>query len=141
MRAWIESDILYLHPDDVPSFQKRGSVVRNSYFWALRAIAARAHLGKPWEFEAAVWFALQRLLTSFMDSGYLATRETQLEFRENDTIPVVLQTMATWMAAELFEAECASDAPPQGDPSQTSFQGGDRPSPPYSRYINSRPKP
>lgn len=105
LRAWIESDILYLHGDDVPPYQKRGSIVRNNYFWALRSIAAQSNFGKAWEFEAAVWFALGRMLTSFMDSGYLATGETQLEFCQDAVIPAVLQPIATWIDPDLFAAE------------------------------------
>ncbi len=105
MRTWIEDDILYLHADDVPSYQKKGSIVRNSFFWALRSIAAQSPMGKVWEFETAVWFALQRMLTNFTDSGYLGTRETQLEFREDFVIPKLLQTIATWIPAAEFDSE------------------------------------
>lgn len=105
MRSWIEEDILYLHGDDVPAYKKQGSIVRNSFFWALRSIAAQSPMGKAWEFETAVWFALQRMLTHFTDSGYLGTRETQLEFREDVVIPRLLQTMATWIPAADFDAE------------------------------------
>ena len=105
MRTWIEEDILYIHADDVPAYKKQGSIVRNSFFWALRSIAAQSSMGKAWEFETAVWFALQRMLTNFTDSGYLGTRETQLEFREDETIPALLQTMATWIPAVEFDPE------------------------------------
>ncbi|MER3478583.1 MAG: hypothetical protein C4287_21620, partial [Leptolyngbya sp. ERB_1_2] len=67
MRARIESEILYLHHEDVPPFKKGGSVVRNSYFWALKSIAGRANRGRDWEYEPEVWFALQRMLLSFAE--------------------------------------------------------------------------
>lgn len=135
MRAWIDSDILHLHPDDVPPYKKRGSMVRNSYFWALRSIAARSPFGKAWEFEEAVWFALGRMLASFMDSGYLGTQETQLEFCQDAVIPAVLQPMATWIDAELFAAEAEADSPQSSSSAVQPPFGGDRPSPPYSSYI------
>lgn len=96
MRAWIDDDVLYLHPEDVPQYKKGGSVVRNTYFWALRSIAARSSFDKPWEYEAEVWFALQRMLMSFLESGYLPLRETQLEFAPEATIPQVLRSVSTW---------------------------------------------
>jgi hypothetical protein len=113
LRAWIEADILYLHADDVPSYKKNGSMVRNSYFWALRSIAAQSPMGKAWEFETAVWYALQRMLSNFMDSGYLGTRETQLEFREDAIAPSLLHPIATWIAAEVFDAEPEADPEPE----------------------------
>ena len=96
MRARLEGDILLIHPDDVPQYKKSGSVVRNSYFWALKAIAARAHRSKPWEYEAEVWVALQRMLLSFAESGYLGLQETQLEFPVDQEIPAPLRAVATW---------------------------------------------
>lgn len=120
MRSWIEEDILYLHPEDVPTYKKQGSIVRNSFFWALRSIAAQSPMGKAWEFETTVWFALQRMLTHFTDSGYLGTRETQLEFREDEIIPALLQTMATWIPATEFDPE------PEAEPSR---YGDDEPDP------------
>lgn len=108
LRSWIETDILYIHADDVPTYKKKGSIVRNSFFWALRSIAVQSPMGKAWEFETAVWFALQRMLTNFTDSGYLGTRETQLEFREDAVIPKLLQTMGTWIPAAEFDDELDS---------------------------------
>ncbi len=167
LRSWIEEDILYIHADDVPTYKKKGSIVRNSFFWALRSIAAQAPMGKAWEFETAVWFALQRMLTNFTDSGYLGTRETQLEFREDAVIPKLLQTMATWIPQAAFDDE------PEPEPRQYFEDDGDaaesasggrwtktaqkrqkssfqrkakkrqppeeRPSPPYSSYIKKQP--
>lgn len=169
LRTWIEGDILYLHADDVPSYKKQGSIVRNSFFWALRSIAAQSPMGKAWEFETAVWFALQRMLTNFTDSGYLGTRETQLEFREDALIPRLLQTMATWIPAAEFDAEPEPDPRPYFDDDsedeaassgvgeftgssapkrkKSSFQRKakkrpepeERPAPPYSSYIKKQP--
>ena len=97
MRARIDDQVLYLHHEDVPAYKKSGSVVRNSYFWALKSISAQAYREKDWEFEIEVWFALQRMLLSFMESGYLGLRETQLEFSpEQGEIPTLLKPVATW---------------------------------------------
>lgn len=97
MRARIEHHILYLHPEDVPAYKKGGSVVRNSYFWALRSIAAFAPRQGEWEYDAEVWLALQRLLMSFAESGYLGLSETLLEFAPEQTeIPELLRPVATW---------------------------------------------
>ncbi len=112
MRAWIDNEVLYLHADDVPFYKKKGSVVRNSYFWALRSISARSPYDKPWEFESEVWFALQRMLTSFLGSGYLGLRETQLEFLDGAEAPEVLRTVATWIPSfdpELDGEEAVED--------------------------------
>lgn len=96
MRARVEGDILFIHHDDVPQYKKTGSVVRNSYFWALKAIAAHATRSGDWEFDAEVWVALQRMLLSFAESSYLGMRETQLEFAIDQDIPVLLKPVATW---------------------------------------------
>ena len=96
MRARIEQEIVFLHHEDVPSYKKGGSVVRNSYFWALRSIAAHSHRQRDWEYEADVWLALQRMLLSFAESGYLGLRETQLEFPAHAEIPAVLKPISTW---------------------------------------------
>ncbi len=82
----------------MPHYKKGGSVVRNSYFWALRSIAARSPFDKPWEFEQEVWFALNRMLISFFESGYLGTRETQLEFLDGIEVPEYLRPSSTWVA-------------------------------------------
>lgn len=109
MRARIENDVLLLHQDDVPHYKKKGSVVRNTYFWALRSIAGRANLGQDWEYETEVWLALQRVLMSFTESGYLGLSETILEFPpEQYEIPPVFRSVATWASPEesgLEEAE------------------------------------
>ncbi len=100
MRARIDQQILYLHQDDVPGYKKKGSVVRNSYFWALRSIADRALFNQDWEFAEEVWPALGRMLTSFAESGYLGYRETVLEFEADATIPVQLRPVGTWASYE-----------------------------------------
>lgn len=97
MRAKIEAGIIFLHKEDVPSFKKGGSSVRNSYFWALRSIAGRAARDRDWEYESEVWLALARMLLSFSESGYLSLKETILEFsRSQLEIPDVLRSVATW---------------------------------------------
>lgn len=96
MRARIEQQLLFIHQDDVPQFKKNGSVVRNSYFWALKSISAHAARMGDWEYDPEVWVALQRLLLSFAESRYLGLRETQLEFPSNQEIPAVLKPIATW---------------------------------------------
>ncbi|MBE9008114.1 hypothetical protein IQ259_24400 [Fortiea sp. LEGE XX443] len=97
MKARIENQVLFLDHQDLPEFKKGGSVVRNSYFWALRSIAGRASRYKDWEYESEVWLALARMLLSFAESGYLGYRETLLEFPlEMGEIPDVLRDVATW---------------------------------------------
>lgn len=72
-------------------------MVRNSYFWALKSIAGCAYRQKDWEYEDEVWLALQRVLMSFTESGYLGLKETILEFPvEQGDIPDVLRPVATW---------------------------------------------
>lgn len=97
MRAKIEDMVLYLHKEDVPEFKKGGSVVRNSYFWALRSIAGQASRYRDWEYESEVWLALSRMLLSFSESGYLSLKETILEFpRSQLEIPDVLRSISSW---------------------------------------------
>jgi hypothetical protein len=62
----------------------------------LRSIAGRANSRYDWEFESEVWIALQRMLISFAESGYLPTCETQLEFSpETEEIPKLLRLVST----------------------------------------------
>ncbi|WP_066378626.1 MULTISPECIES: hypothetical protein [unclassified Anabaena] len=97
MRARIENQVLLLHREDLPEFKKGGSVVRNSYFWALRSIAGKASRYRDWEYETEVWLALARMLLSFAESGYLGYRETILEFPlSQGEIPDVLRDVSTW---------------------------------------------
>lgn len=105
MRARIDHDILYLHQEDVPAYKKSGSVVRNSYFWALRSIADRAGFNHDWEFADVVWPALGRMLVSFVESGYLGYRETVLEFTDDVEIPEALRPASTWIAADEYDEE------------------------------------
>ncbi|MEM1254233.1 MAG: hypothetical protein AAGI69_17525 [Cyanobacteria bacterium P01_H01_bin.21] len=100
MRAKISNQVLFVHQDDVPPYKKKGSVVRNSYFWALKSIADRASFNHDWEFDETVWIALARMLMSFTESGYLGYRETILEFHPDDAIPPELKTVATWAEFE-----------------------------------------
>jgi len=97
MRARIENQVLIINHGDLPDFKKGGSVVRNSYFWALRSIAGQASRYRDWEYESEVWVALARMLLSFAESRYLGYRETLLEFPQSqEQIPDVLRNVATW---------------------------------------------
>ncbi|MEL6160384.1 MAG: hypothetical protein AAGJ95_05260 [Cyanobacteria bacterium J06554_11] len=100
MRSRIDNGVLFIRNADLPPYKKRGSVVRNSYFWALKSIADRAPFEKEWEFEERVWIALNRMLMSFAESGYLGLKETQLEFDPADEIPSELRPMSTWRSLE-----------------------------------------
>jgi hypothetical protein len=102
MRCRLDSPILLLHKDDVPPYKKQGAVVRNSYFWALRSIADHARRFQHWEFDAAVWVALVRMLMSFAESGYLGDRETLLEFPADAEIPEMLRPVSTWTDGDEF---------------------------------------
>lgn len=97
MKTTLEADLIIVHQADLPQYRKMGSVVRNSYFWALRAIAGHAPRYGNWEYEAEVWLALRRVLLAFQESGYLGLRETQLEFPPDFVeIPPVLKLVSTW---------------------------------------------
>lgn len=100
MRCWVDSPILLLHREDVPHYKKRGSVVRNSYFWAMRSIADDARLSQHWAFDESVWIALCRMLISFAESGYLGDRETLLEFPPRADIPESLLSTSTWASED-----------------------------------------
>lgn len=91
MKAQIKDQILYIDYQDLPNYQKRGSIVRNNYFWALKSIACYTPRGGDWEFDSEVWIALGRMLLFFTQSGYLGYDETSLEFSENSTIPEALR--------------------------------------------------
>ncbi len=114
MRAKIENQVVFIHSEDVPFYKKKGSVVRNSYFWALRSIAGRSPRERDWEYESEVWIALQRLLLSFAESGYLGLRETQLEFHPDDSIPPVLKPVSTWSSPDEFADEADADDMTEG---------------------------
>lgn len=96
MKSWLKEDILIIHAEDLPNYKKGGSLVRNNYFWALKAIACYAKSGCDWEFDAEVWVALARMLLFFTQSGYLGLSETLLEFPNGTPIPDVFRSVATW---------------------------------------------
>ena len=100
MRCRLDLPILLLHQADGPPYKKRGSIVRNSYFWALRSIADDARLSQHWEFDESVWPALCRMLMSFAASGYLGDRETLLEFPPDAEIPEIFRPVSTWDSEE-----------------------------------------
>ena len=100
MRARIENQVLFLHSDDLPQYKKKGSIVRNSYFWALKAVAGNAPYSGDWEYESEVWVALQRILIAFAESGYLGLRETILEFPYGEEVPETLRSVCTWISQE-----------------------------------------
>jgi hypothetical protein len=97
MRVTLQDDILFINHEDLPPYKKGGSMVRNSYFWALKAIACYTSREKDWEFDRDVWVALGRMLMSFSESGYLGDRETMLEFPTDTPIPPVLRSVSTWL--------------------------------------------
>jgi hypothetical protein len=97
MRVTLKDDILIVHHEDVPSYKKGGSIVRNSYFWALKSISCYAPKGGNWEFDRDVWVALARILISFTQSGYLGNAETCLEFPDDVPIPEVLRSVASYL--------------------------------------------
>ena len=97
MKAKIENDVVFLHSEDIPQFKKQGSIVRNNYFWALKAIAGNTPYGGDWEYESEVWLALRRVLLAFAESGYLGLSETTLEFpADSGEIPEPFRGIATW---------------------------------------------
>ncbi|HHP7231557.1 MAG TPA: hypothetical protein ACFCUY_11960 [Xenococcaceae cyanobacterium] len=96
MKVTLQDEILLIASDDLPSYKKGGSVVRNSYFWALKSIACYTGRGQDWEYDAVVWVALARMLLAFTASGYLGDRETLLEFEPDTMIPEVLRSVSTW---------------------------------------------
>jgi hypothetical protein len=97
MRAKLENEIVFVDREDLPNYKKGGSVVRNSYFWALKSISGRASRDHDWEYESEVWLALARMLMSFRESGYLSLSETSLEFPpDQEEIPTLLRSVSTW---------------------------------------------
>ena len=97
MRVTLQDNILSINCEDLPEYKKGGSVVRNSYFWALKSIACFTPRNKDWEYDSEVWIALSRMLISFTESGYLGDRETSLEFPENSPIPVELRSVSSYL--------------------------------------------
>lgn len=97
MRVRIEDEILFIARDDLPEYKKGGSVVRNSYFWALKSIACFASRQGEWEYDRLVWIALERMLLAFRESGYLGDRETSLEFSTDTPIPEELRGVSSYL--------------------------------------------
>jgi hypothetical protein len=97
MKVQIKDNILIIDQDDLPPYKKGGSIVRNSYFWALKSIACYSPKNGDWEFDQEVWVALTRMLTCFSLSGYLGLQETLLEFPFGAQIPNVLRPVSTWL--------------------------------------------
>ena len=96
MRVTLQDNILSIAREDLPEYKKGGSVVRNSYFWALKAIACYSSRTKDWEYDPEVWIALTRMLLSFAESGYLGDRETSLEFPDDTPIPPELRSISSY---------------------------------------------
>jgi hypothetical protein len=96
MRVRLENNILLINHEDLPEYKKGGSVVRNSYFWALKSISCYASRQKDWEYDPEVWIALVRMLVSFTESGYLGDRETCLEFPQDTPIPEELRSISSY---------------------------------------------
>ena len=96
MRVTLQDNILSIAREDLPEYKKGGSVVRNSYFWALKAIACYSSRTKDWEYDPEVWVALSRMLISFSESGYLGDRETSLEFPDDTPIPPELRAISSY---------------------------------------------
>jgi hypothetical protein len=97
MKASLKDNILVVHQVDLPMYKKGGSVVRNSYFWALKSISCYSPKGSDWEFDEEVWTALSRMLLFFTQSGYLGYQETILEFSTDTPIPHILRSVSTWL--------------------------------------------
>ncbi|HAC65058.1 MAG TPA: hypothetical protein DCF68_16405 [Cyanothece sp. UBA12306] len=97
MKVSLNNDIIIIDQEDLPKYKKGGSVVRNSYFWALKSISCYSRKDCDWEFDEEVWVALNRMLLSFTESGYLGYSETILEFNQDTPIPRVLRSVSTWL--------------------------------------------
>ena len=97
MKVHLQDDILAISYEDLPQYKKGGSIVRNSYFWALKSISCYSSRGRDWEYDRDVWVALSRMLLAFAESGYLGDLETILEFDETIQIPDQLRSISTWL--------------------------------------------
>lgn len=97
MRVRLEDDILLIAHEDLPTYKKGGSIVRNSYFWALKSIACFTSRERDWEYDPEVWVALSRMLGSFTESGYLGDSETSLEFSADTPIPAQLRSVSSYL--------------------------------------------
>jgi hypothetical protein len=96
MKASLDDEILSIDREDLPNYKKGGSIVRNSYFWALKSISCYAPKYGNWEFDRSVWIALARMLSAFSQSGYLGDKEIILEFPVDTPIPEDLRSVSTW---------------------------------------------
>jgi hypothetical protein len=96
MKSYLKEEILIISLEDLPSYKKGGSIVRNTYFWALKSIACYTKSGRDWEFDPEVWVALGRMLLFFTESGYLGLSETLLEFPSETIIPDALRSVSSW---------------------------------------------
>ena len=54
MKASLKDEIVMIAQEDLPKYKKGGSMVRNSYFWALKSIACYARKDCDWEFDEPV---------------------------------------------------------------------------------------
>jgi hypothetical protein len=97
VKVCLKEDVISIDGEDLPVYKKGGSIVRNSYFWALKSISCYSPKGQDWEFDRDVWVALSRMLIFFSQSGYLGYRETILEFPPDVQIPDVLRSVSTWL--------------------------------------------
>jgi hypothetical protein len=97
VKVFLEDEILSIDREDLPNYKKGGSIVRNSYFWALKSISCHAPKYSNWEFDREVWIALARMLLAFSQSGYLGDREIILEFPVDTPIPDDLRSVSTWI--------------------------------------------
>lgn len=97
MKVIIENNILMINSEDLPPYKKGGSIVRNSYFWALKSISCYTPRNGDWEYDEEVWIALARMLSSFSESGYLGYSETLLEFSDDTQIPEQLRVVSTYI--------------------------------------------
>ncbi len=97
MKVTIENNILMINSEDLPPYKKGGSIVRNSYFWALKSISCYTPRNGDWEYDEEVWIALARMLSSFSESGYLGYSETLLEFSDDTQIPEQLRAVSTYI--------------------------------------------
>jgi hypothetical protein len=97
MKVCLKDEIIAINYEDLPNYKKGGSIVRNSYFWALKSITCYSAKGCDWEFDRPVWIALSRMLLAFSQSGYLGDSETLLEFPADTQIPEELRSVSTWL--------------------------------------------
>lgn len=95
MQTILKDQIICISKNDLPQFNKKGSIVRNNYYWALKSISCYAPNQGDWEYDEEVWIALARMLIFFTNSGYLGYQETLLEFPEDTIIPDVLRDVSS----------------------------------------------